>query len=172
MNISNLEKQLVKYAYNCEDPEVNFSLALEYANLNQVASALSHFLRCAERTDDKLLQYECMLLAGLGIKKQGSRLYTEKSFFQNAISILPLRPEAYLYMAETLSKINHNHDAYTMICIGDACSALSHSNLRTKVPYFGPMEFKFKKIMYGKKVGINVFADDLAFLNDVDIKFA
>ena len=170
MNTNNLENYLITYTQNSEDPEINFLLGIEYNNLNQTASAVSHFLRCAERTDNKLLQYECMILGGLGIKKQGSRAYTEKSFFQNAISILPLRPEAYLFIADTFAKITQNHNAYTMICIGETCSVYNNLPLRTKIPYNGLLEFKIKKLMYSKKIGISLLNDELEYLNSLQIK--
>lgn len=170
MNTNNLEIELIKYANNVEDPETNFNLALEYFKLNQIASSVSHFLRCAERSNDKLLQYECMILGGLGIKKQGYRLYTEKSFFQNAIALIPNRPEAYLYIADTFSKLNQNHNAYTMISIGENLSKNEYTKLKTKLPYNGILEFKHKKLLYSKKIGMTILDEDLEFLNNLQIK--
>lgn len=140
-----LEKQLLDYAMDSENPIINYNIAVTYDKMDQVASAISHYLRCAERTDDKLLQYECLLLAGLGIKRQGSRSHTEKSFFQNAISVLPHRPEAYFFIADTLIRMNQQHNAYTLICVGEQYAKNPYIPLRQKIPYNGEIDFVEKR---------------------------
>lgn len=166
-----IEKNLIEYALNPEDPEINFSIALLYDNINQIASAITHYIRCAERTEDILLQYECMIRGGLAIKRQGSRLHTEKSFFHNAICALPQRPEAYMFMADTVFKMQSQHQAYMFACIAESLENNNSVPLRTKIPYNGMFEIKIKKLMYGKKCGIETYGGDLEFLNDLKISF-
>jgi thioredoxin-like negative regulator of GroEL len=169
--ISEIENNLIQYALNPEDPEINFSMALCYDNINQIASAITHYIRCAERTEDKLLQYECMLRGGLAIKRQGSRLHTEKSFFHNAICTLPQRPEAYMFMADTVFKMQSQHQAYMLACIAESLETNNYASLRARIPYNGMFEIKMKKLMYGKKCGIETYSGDLEFLNDLKISF-
>jgi tetratricopeptide (TPR) repeat protein len=167
--IDRLTKQLIEYTHNTEDPEINFKIALTYDSMNQVASAISHYIRCAERSNDKLLQYECMIRAGLAIRRQGSRLYTEKSFFQNAISILPNRPEAYLFIADVFYKLSMHHNSYMMICIGEQyCNV--NEKLREPISYKGDLEFKLKKLLFAHKCGIKAEDDSFQFIKDLDIK--
>lgn len=140
-----LEKQLIDYAMDSENPLINYNIAITYDNINQIASAISHYLRCAERSNDKTLQYECLVLAGLGIKRQGSRLYTEKSFFQNAISVLPHRPEAYLFIADTFIKMGLPHNAFTMLSIGEQYCKNPYIPFKNKIEYNGELDFKKNK---------------------------
>lgn len=149
-----LEKQLIDYAMDSENPIINYNIATTYDNMNQIASAISHYLRCAERTEDKLLQYECLLLAGLAIQRQGSRVYTEKSFFQNAISVMPHRPEAYLFIADTFIRMNNPHNAYMMLCIGEQYCKNPYMPLHAQIKYNGELDFKYKKIEAEQGCGI------------------
>ena len=50
MHIENLIVNLSTDPYN---PVLNFDCAVEYERLNQTASAVSFYLRCAELTNDK-----------------------------------------------------------------------------------------------------------------------
>jgi hypothetical protein len=154
MNIKKIQYALNNYILNPESPSLNYDLAMCYDELEQTASAISHYLRCAERTENKNLQYECMVRAGLAIKKQGMRLHTEKSFFQNAIFILPNRPEAYLFLSETFFNMGRKHDAFTLICIAEYFDKTNKEDVVKNIPYNGLVEIKFKKHLYGKSFGI------------------
>ena len=154
---NNIEKYTVDLALDSENPKTNYFLAVEYDNLNQIAAAISYYLRCAERTENKLLQYECLLRCGIGIKKQKVRAHTEKSFFQNAITILPNRPEAYYLLAETLMSLNHKHDAYTMICIGESLINNNYIPLPNIIMDFNLNIFILKKLEYAKNIGLEIF---------------
>ena len=46
---------LLDYAFDTENAEKNYNLAIWYENQNHTAPALTYFLRAAERTDNKLL---------------------------------------------------------------------------------------------------------------------
>lgn len=166
--MTELENKLIQFAHDPENPETNFELALVYDSMGQVASATSHYLRCAERTENLLLQYECLLKAGIATKKQGFRPHTEKSFFQNAISVLPNRPEAYSFLSDTFLKLNQHHNALLMACIGENCFYVYQDllPLRTEIPYYGAFQTKFEKLVYSKKCGITNFQKDLQFLNN------
>lgn len=154
MNYKKIEYSLLLFTINPESPEYNYELAICYDEIGQTASAISHYLRCAERIDDKTIQYECMILAGMSIKKQGYRLYTEKSFFQNAISILPERPEAHFLISETLFKLGRQHDAFSAICIAESCHDRIDKNLILTNVYSGISEIKYKKHLYAKSCGL------------------
>ena len=58
-----LEQLLIEFVNNPDDDEVNFALARHYHDINQTASAVSYYLRCAERTKSVDLQYECLIHA-------------------------------------------------------------------------------------------------------------
>jgi tetratricopeptide (TPR) repeat protein len=154
---NNFEKYTIDLALDSENPKINYFLALEYDNLNQTAAAISYYLRCAERTENKLLQYECLLRCGIGIKKQKIRGHTEKSCFQNAINILPDRPEAYYLLAETLMSLDRKHDAYTMICIGENLIKNNYIPLTNTIMDFNLSIFILKKLEYAKNIGLEIY---------------
>lgn len=97
-------------------PENNFALGWFYYNIGQTASAVGFFLRTAERTDDRELQYECMILCADCFDQQGTRGISVKGMLKHAVSINPRRPEAYvkLALAEELTDLATNwFDSYT-----------------------------------------------------------
>lgn len=85
---------LYNYATDVDDPICNFKMGEFYFNLGHTAPALSYFLRCAERTEDKLLIYESLIFGYLCYKEQKIRDETAKSLIMHAICLLPERPEA------------------------------------------------------------------------------
>ena len=110
-----LNQLLEEYVNDPEDAETNLRLAFHYNEINQTASAISFFLRTAERTRNKELQYECMLKAASCFESQGMRSISVKGLLQHAISILPRRPEAYLALSviqETTDSLSNWIDSY------------------------------------------------------------
>jgi hypothetical protein len=102
-----LDQLLKEYINNPEDPKSNLLLALHYNKINQTAAAISFFLRTAERTRNKELQYECMLKAASCFESQSMRSVSVKGLLQHAIAILPRRPEAYLALALIQETTDH-----------------------------------------------------------------
>ena len=90
---------LQKYIIAPNDPENNFNLALYYDGIGQTASAISYYIRTAERTDDDLLKYECLIKAAMCFEKQGTRKFTVKGLLQQAVSTQSKRPEGYYFLS-------------------------------------------------------------------------
>lgn len=86
---------LERYVYNTENPSTNFELARWYHDQSQTAAAITYYLRAADRTDDLILAYECLLHMADCFYKQSNRNYTVSCLYRHAVSILPQRPEAY-----------------------------------------------------------------------------
>jgi hypothetical protein len=59
----NLQNLLHKFIQDPESPENNFYLGTYYDNLGQSASAVSYYLRTAERSQSDLIKYQCILRA-------------------------------------------------------------------------------------------------------------
>lgn len=136
--MNNFQNILIEYIESPNDPNTNWNLGLYYDSIGQTASAVSFYLRAAERTQDDLLKYECLLKSALCFNKQGSRNFTVKGLMQHAISILPNRPEAYFLLSrhyERESYDGHWTDCYMMASIGEYNSKLEHKPLRTQVEY-------------------------------------
>jgi hypothetical protein len=85
---------LTQFATNVDKPEYNFKAGIYYFEQGHTAPAKSYFLRCAERTDDKLLAYEALIYGYLCYKEQKIRDETAKSLIMHALCLLPERPEA------------------------------------------------------------------------------
>jgi hypothetical protein len=143
-----IKNLLYEYIQNTELAENNYNLASYYENIGQTASAVSYYLRTAERTQDKVLQYECLLRASICFDKQGSRNFTVKGLLQNAISILPKRPEAYYLLAKFYSKENKDgcwNDCYLISTIAESVVDRDCDSLNNDVSYTG-----FYGILYYK----------------------
>lgn len=118
-----LKSLLHSHAMNPNDPSANWALALHYDDLGQTASAISFYLRTAERTENGLLQYTCLLRAALCFARQGTRGFTVKGLLQHAIALQPRRPEAYFLLSryyERETYDGHWQDCYTIASIGEA----------------------------------------------------
>lgn len=122
---------LHKFIEDPEDPISNFNLAIKYYNINQTAAAVSFFLRCAERTLDKNLAYECMIHIGDCFASQGKREEHTKYMYQVALNILPKRYEAYYKLVS--------------ICIEkkDFITAHNHCSVALEICDFESPKFKF-----------------------------
>ena len=109
---------LLPYIHNPEDPSINFDLAREYDSLGQTASALSFYLRCAERSTDPFEQYTALLHSALCFERQRCRDSTEKTLIQKAMALLPRRPEAYFLLSRLAERAGDWQECYTVACLG------------------------------------------------------
>jgi len=94
-----IQFQLNKYIQDPENPELNFLLGYEYEKIKHYASAHTYYLRCAELTNDKDLEYECILKTYSTIHEQKRRPWYEKQQLYLAITHSPKRPEAYYLLS-------------------------------------------------------------------------
>lgn len=155
MNI--VESLLIQYANNPEDPEINFSLARAYHEMGQTASAVSYYLRCAERTLSTDLQYESLIHAAQCFQSQGKRNLTVRGLLQHGIVIAPTRPEAY-WMLSIIYENDHSFkdhwmNAYTIASIGMFCYA-DNKPLRYSTGFPGLYALKFQKAVTGWWAGL------------------
>jgi hypothetical protein len=97
--MSNVKEFLTVFASNTENPIYNRKLADYYYINEQFAGALSFYLRAAERTEEKDLQYYCLIKAGRCLEIPGNRRHTVRTLFSHAITLFPSRPEAYYFMS-------------------------------------------------------------------------
>jgi thiol-disulfide isomerase/thioredoxin len=149
-----INELIKKYVFDPNNAEVNFDLALYYDNIGQLASAVSYYLRSAERTDNDLLKYEGLLRASTCFSKQGSRNFTVKGLIQHAIATCPKRPEAYFYMSRFYEFTSDWHECYLISSIGLDVSDPNSENLRTKLDYPGFFSLKFMRAVSGWWCGL------------------
>lgn len=145
---NNLVSLIEKFSLDPNNPENNFAVAREYDILGQFASAVSFYIRTAERTEDQLLRYECLILAALCFEKQGTRRFTVKGMLQHAVAIQPKRPEGYYLLSlfyEHEKDDGKWFNTYLMASIGLECSDFDNLvPLRNKV-YPGKHALYFQK---------------------------
>jgi FkbM family methyltransferase len=150
----NLQNLLHKFIQDPESPENNFYLGTYYDNIEQSASAVSYYLRTAERSQSELIKYQCILRAGLCFSKQGCRNTTVKGLFQHALAIMPTRPEGYYLLSRFYEREENYHDAYLIASIGEKVSEQDSEPLILNVEYPGFYGILFEKAVSSWWVGL------------------
>jgi len=140
-----IQNSLNSYLMDTENPELNYSLARLYYGANQTAAALSFFLRAAERTSDKNLAYECLLMIGHCFEKPKNRTNSVRGAFYQAMMLLPNRPEAYFLLARTHEKSQSYVSGYTTAEVGLQFADFTLPPLRGDVEYVGKYGLIFEK---------------------------
>lgn len=153
-------KRLAGYIENPNDAEANWNLAQEYESIGQLASAFSFYLRCAELTRTKLLAYECLIKCGDIFRKQGIRNISAMGMMDNAIALLPRRPEAYLLKAlmweeNPIWSNEHMRGSYmtSTLCL-EFCDFDNLEPLRTQVGFPGKYAVLFQQAHTAWHVGL------------------
>lgn len=132
---------------NPEDPDLNFELAYYYHGIGHTASAFSHYLRCAERTNDSKLAYECLLRGFFCFDRQGGRKFTAKHLLNQALLLEPKRPEAYFLLARFYERNSEWYDCYTISSLALNFCDFDSEPLVTNVDYHGKIGILFEKAM-------------------------
>lgn len=153
---------LVNLATDPDYAEYNFILANCYENEKQYASAISFYLRSAELAHNKLLSYESLLRIYMCFMSLQNRLTIAEGLLLRAISILPLRAEAYFLISRHYEIIKHWHQSYNYACIGEKIYNKKAASLRTNVEYYGKYGFKFQKAVAGWNIGL--FTESISIL--------
>jgi hypothetical protein len=160
-----LETLLTRYALEPENPDHNFNLGIWYENQRHNSAALSYFLRCAERTDDDLLAYEALIHASNAYDRQGTRDTTSKGLLQQALCVMPRRPEAYFLLARFSEKRQWWQECYIMCQWALEFCDFECKPLRTDVEYPGKCGLIFEKSLsawwWGKGDEARKLLDDL-----------
>ena len=143
--MNDLNKLLVEYVNDPENALLNFNLANYYFNIGQTSSSVSYYIRAAERTNDKVLMYTCLLRASMCFENQGCRQKSVKGLIQNAISLDPKRPEGYFLLSRFYEREKNYHDGYLIASIGEKVSSKDLDPLCVDVDYPGFYGIKFER---------------------------
>lgn len=138
-------KNLHEFINNYDNAEVNFNLALEYEAIGQTGSALSFYLRCAERATDDLMQYKALVKCALCFERQKCRDGTVKNLLQKAIALLPRRPEAYFLLSRWGEYTKEWQDSYTIACQALGICDFDLPTLDVNVEYPGKYALMFQQ---------------------------
>ncbi len=137
--------ELSRFIQDPENPEINFELALWYEKLGQTAAAISYFIRCADRTQDRDLACEAMLHVAICFDRQGGRHHSVKGAFQSAIVLAPRRPEPYFLLARYCERREERYEGYLVASQGLEVADFSLLPLRTDLEYPGKYGIIFEK---------------------------
>jgi len=140
-----LEELLTEYALDTENPICNFNLGVWYEREGHTAPALSYYLRCAERAEDKNLAYEALIRGSYCYDKQGTRDGSAKSMLQQALVLLPKRPEAYFLLSRFSEKRQWWQDCYIYADQALNFCDFNQPALLTDVEYPGKYGLLFEK---------------------------
>jgi len=119
MNDKLLSDLLYRFIADPEHVAHNLNLAIFYDTIGQTASAVSYYLRAAERTDQDIIKYQCVLRAGICFSKQGCRNTTVKCLYQHGLVIMPNRPEGYFLLSRFYEREENYHDSFLIASIGE-----------------------------------------------------
>jgi hypothetical protein len=113
--------ELIEFSLDTENDLKNYNLAKWYEEQKHFAPAHTYYLRAAERSFNELLSYECLLRSSFCYRKQDSRDATEKVALENALMLLPERPEAYYFLSLFYERKQEWQNVYIYASLGLRC---------------------------------------------------
>jgi len=113
-----LQKLLNEQVLDPKNPYKLYDLASEYDRIENGAMAVSLFLKAADLSKDKLLQYKALLGIARAYNRQGNRRYTVEGALLDAAALLPGRPEAYYFLSKFYEEGQVWKQSYFYACAG------------------------------------------------------
>lgn len=164
-----IETLIIDLSKNPFDAQLNFDVAVEYQRLNQTASAVSFYLRCAEYGErNSLLTYTSLLLMSQCFNDQKGREYSVSNCILQAIAVNPKRPEAWLLLSKFHESLSQWQETYTYAHIGLDCYV--DEPLPAYVGYPGSYSLYFQKAVAAWWIGRKDEAlSTLKILSSMDI---
>lgn len=131
-----------------EDPfnyQKNFEVALEYDRRNQIASAVSFYLRTVEYGPEKEspIVYASLIKMAICFSDQKDRKNAVNNSLMQAIAYWPQRPEAYFYISQFHERERNWQECYAFSEIG--LSLGDFEPLPGKLGYLGRYCLEFQK---------------------------
>lgn len=152
-----IQPLLMEYIQDPSDPVASMRLAQEYDSIGQYASAVSFYIRAAERSNDKTFQYAALIRASMCFDRLGTRGLSVRGLLNRAITLLPRRPEAHFLLArwfERERQVESWVNCYTISSMAlDVCD-FSVEPLAVSVDYPGRWGLLFEKAVSGWWVGL------------------
>ena len=152
--MNNLQTLLNQFVIDPENDYNNLWLAKHYHSIGQTASAISYYIRTAERTEDQTLMYACLLTASDCFHSQGCRNDSVKGLLQSAIALCPKRPEGYFLLSRFYERVQNWYDSYLISSIGIVVSDFDCEPLPLIVDYPGKYGVLFEKAISSWHCGL------------------
>lgn len=143
-----------------QNPIYNFWLAFEYDLNGQTASAVSYYLRAAERTDESHIQYESLLRIAKCFERQKNRNFTVSGLYTRAITVDPHRPEAYFLFSEFYYLNKDWQNCYLYATLGLSLATKLNEETLTDIGYNGTTGLEYYKAISGWYVGFYTQSKD------------
>ena len=135
-----INEKLKNYCMNTNGDVQNYEMAIEYYEQRQYASAISFFLRAAERSEDTDLIYRSLILGALCFEKLGNRTYSVEGMLQYAVIVDPTRQEAYFH----LCKLNEHKKQWREMSINSRIASMLEKREKCDLlEYTGQVAFDF-----------------------------
>lgn len=147
-NITNLATLI---AYHPHDVELNFKMGQAYEEIEQLATAVSFYLRAAEYGVDTHpeLVYASLLRIGQAFETEGGRNWSTSGAYLQAMAYQPSKPDAYYYLSRFYERTGSFQESYTF-----ANAGLALPDIRTKhTGYSGKYMLLFEKAVSGWRLG-------------------
>jgi len=133
------------YGDDTQNIDIQLQLAKYYFDLGQYASSVSFLNRIAETSDDKDVVYESLCLAAECFYNQGQReIHTRVSLY-HAISVNPIRPEAYYFLCRSF-EIQEPFQCYAY------ASTAEHFKNNSKNSTNLPIDYAHYKVLFQKAI--------------------
>jgi hypothetical protein len=143
--IMNKQDLFNNFALDSESPEINFELGRFYDVLGHTASASSHYLRCAERSENLDLVYTSFILMFFCYMSQGGRNFTAEHLLHQAIHVLPKRPEAYYLLSRFYERTSEWYKCYMFANLSLQFCEFDLPELSVNVEYPGKYGLIYEK---------------------------
>lgn len=151
-----IERVVVALSTDPFNPELNFRAAVEYEKLDQLASAVSFYLRCAEfgYGTHSVFVYNSLLKMANCFEDQKERQWTVSNYLLQAAEYYPTRPEAWFLLSRFHERSSNWQESYTFAGVGLSLGYHSHPQpLPSDVGYPGKYALEFQKAVAGWWIG-------------------
>lgn len=154
----NIEKLVIDLSRDPFNPDLNFDVAEEYLRLNQTASAVSFYLRCAEySSENNLKAYTSLIRMAQCFEDQNGRELSVSNCLLQAVAYDDSRPEAYFKLSQFYERAGAWQESYTWASVGYGWGKLcSEDKLPADIGYYGDYCNKFQMAIAAWWIGRKV----------------
>lgn len=144
--------KLEEYMKDPLDPVKNFDVGYEYEKIGQTASAVSFYIRAAEKSEDPKIKFESMIRAAKCFDAQGRRNFSTEGLLQFAVAAMPNRSEAYYFLSKLYQKMEKWRECSLYAQLGLQYD--SYKDMRTDIEFPGKYALIYQKAVGDWNIGL------------------